>query len=100
MGTVVFPDATLKVFLTASADERAERRHKQLMTKGIHANIGRLLRDMRGARRARQRARSVAPLKRAADAMLLDTTEPDRSTKPVDQMVLAWYADSGYHRLP
>lgn len=73
MGSVVFPDAALKVFLTASAEERAARRHKQLMEKGIAANIEPLLRDLR-ERDARDAARAVAPLKATADACLLDTT--------------------------
>jgi cytidylate kinase len=74
MGTVVFPDALLKVFLTASAAERAERRHKQLMGKGMHANLHGLLQEILD-RDARDSARAVAPLQRAADARLLDTTE-------------------------
>ena len=73
MGTVVFPDAQLKVFLTASAEQRAERRHKQLITKGISVTIQGLLRDIR-ERDERDSARAEAPLKTAADAMVLDTT--------------------------
>jgi cytidylate kinase len=73
MGSVVFPDARLKVFLTASAEARAERRHKQLMEKGISVSIPVLLRDLR-ARDARDAERAVAPLAATADAMLLDTT--------------------------
>lgn len=73
MGSVVFPDAALKVFLTASARVRAERRHKQLMEKGIDANIAVLLTDIE-ARDARDATRSVAPLKMSADAGPLDTT--------------------------
>ena len=73
MGSVVFPDATLKVFLTASAEVRAARRHKQLMEKGMHASIDVLFRDLL-ARDVRDTARAVAPLQRCADAMLLDTT--------------------------
>jgi len=74
MGTVVFPDAVLKVFLTASARVRAERRLKQLMEKGIRANIAVLLTDIE-ARDARDAARPVAPLKMSPDASLLDTTD-------------------------
>src|SRR6185295_13076562 len=74
MGTVVFPDATLKVFLTASADERARRRYKQLIAKGISVTMDSLLRDIR-ERDARDSARATAPLKPAADAVILDTTD-------------------------
>ena len=73
MGSVVFPDAILKIFLTASAETRAQRRHKQLMEKGIDANISTLLQDIR-ERDARDSNRSVAPLRQGADASLLDTT--------------------------
>lgn len=73
MGSVVFPDAPLKVFLTASAEARADRRHKQLMEKGISVSIDTLLRDLR-ERDARDAERAVAPLKATADARLLDTT--------------------------
>ncbi|HTS51761.1 MAG TPA: bifunctional 3-phosphoshikimate 1-carboxyvinyltransferase/cytidylate kinase [Burkholderiales bacterium] len=73
MGSIVFPDATLKVFLTATPEERARRRHKQLMDKGIHANLDALLQDI-NQRDARDARRSVAPLQRSADAHLLDTT--------------------------
>ena len=74
MGTVVFPDAGLKVFLTASPDERAERRHKQLISKGIPSNIAPLRADLE-ARDARDRGRSVSPLKPAEDALLLDNSQ-------------------------
>ena len=73
MGTVVFPDAGLKVFLTASAAERAERRHKQLISKGISANIDSLRADLE-ARDARDIHRSVSPLKPAEGAFLLDNS--------------------------
>jgi cytidylate kinase len=76
MGTVVFPDAVAKVFLTASAGARAQRRYKQLIDKGISANLPALVVDME-ARDARDTQRSVAPLKPAPDALLLDTTEMD-----------------------
>jgi cytidylate kinase len=72
MGSVVFPDATVKIFLTASAEIRAERRYKQLIEKGIHANLSRILQDLQ-QRDARDRERSVAPLQKHADARLLDT---------------------------
>ena len=74
MGSVVFPTAACKVFLTASAEARAERRYKQLIGKGLPANIIALLQDLR-ERDARDAARSVAPLQKCADAELLDTTE-------------------------
>ncbi|HET9046517.1 MAG TPA: (d)CMP kinase [Casimicrobiaceae bacterium] len=74
MGTVVFPDAFLKVFVTASAEERARRRYKQLIAKGISVTLDSLLRDIR-ERDARDSARATAPLKPAADAVILDTTD-------------------------
>jgi 3-phosphoshikimate 1-carboxyvinyltransferase len=74
MGTVVFFDAPLKVFLTASAEHRAERRHKQLASKGISANIAALRADLE-ARDLRDSTRAVAPLKPAEDAQLLDNSE-------------------------
>jgi CMP/dCMP kinase len=73
MGTVVFPDAILKVFLTASADIRAERRYKQLKEKGFDANLSRLLGEIRD-RDARDAARTVSPLKPATDAVILDSS--------------------------
>jgi 3-phosphoshikimate 1-carboxyvinyltransferase len=73
MGTVIFPDATLKVFLTASAEKRAERRYKQLISKGISTTIDVLCADLM-ARDARDTQRSVAPLKPASDAMHLDNS--------------------------
>ena len=73
MGTVVFPDACLKVFVTASPEERARRRYKQLIEKGISSTIDSLLLDIR-ERDARDARRSVAPLVAAADAVVLDTT--------------------------
>jgi len=73
MASVVFPDAVLKIFLTASAEARAERRYKQLKEKGIDANIAALLQDIR-ARDERDTQRSVAPLQQAQGASLLDTT--------------------------
>jgi len=73
MASVVFPDAALKVFLTASAEARAERRYKQLMEKGMSVNITDLLQDIR-ARDERDSQRSVAPLQQAQGAGLLDTT--------------------------
>jgi cytidylate kinase len=88
MGSLLFPDARLKVFLTASLEARAERRYKQLKDKGIAANIQTLLRDLE-RRDARDAARVVAPLKPAPDARILDTTglTPDEAA----DAVLAWY---------
>lgn len=74
MGTVVFPDAQLKVFLTASAQRRGERRYKQLISKGISATLDTLCADL-AARDLRDTTRAVAPLKPAQDAMLLDNSE-------------------------
>jgi cytidylate kinase len=74
MGTVVFPDAPLKVFLTATAEERARRRYNQLIAKGISVTMDSLLRDIR-ERAARDAGRAAAPLRPAPDAVLLDTTE-------------------------
>ena len=74
MGTVVFPDAPLKVFLTATAEERARRRYNQLIAKGISVTMDSLLRDIR-ERDARDAGRAAAPLRPAPDAVLLDTTE-------------------------
>ncbi|MCQ4347733.1 (d)CMP kinase [Pseudomonas stutzeri] len=74
MGTVVFPDASLKIFLTASAEERARRRYLQLKDKVPGANLSSLLEEIR-ARDERDTQRAVAPLKPASDAILLDSTE-------------------------
>ena len=73
MGTVIFPDAPFKVFLTASAEERAHRRHKQLKEKGVSVNFDDLLREIM-ARDARDAQRAVAPLRPADDAVLIDTS--------------------------
>lgn len=72
MGSVIFPDAQTKIFLTASAEVRAERRYKQLMGKGNHANLADILKDLQ-LRDARDRERKVAPLQQCEDAALLDT---------------------------
>ena len=90
MGTVVFPDANLKVFLTASAEQRAERRYKQLIAKGIPVNIDSLLRDIR-ERDVRDSTRAAAPLAPAPDAVLLDTT--DLSIAEVTAAVLAIFRE-------
>jgi cytidylate kinase len=73
IGSVIFPDAVLKVFLTASPEVRAERRYKQLMDKGMSANLAALLQELR-QRDARDSGRAVAPLLKGADATELDTT--------------------------
>jgi CMP/dCMP kinase len=73
MGTVIFPDAAYKVFLTASAEERAERRYKQLKEKGVSVTLDGLLREIL-ARDARDASRAVAPLRSAEDAVRIDTT--------------------------
>ncbi len=88
MGSVVFPDAATKVFLTASAEARAERRYKQLKEKGMGANMAALLQEIR-ARDERDSQRSVAPLQQAPDATLLDTT--DLTIDRAVQEVLAQY---------
>jgi len=74
MGTVIFPDAILKVFLTASAEARAQRRYKQLKDKGESVNLPRLFQDIK-KRDERDSSRAVAPLKPAADAHVIDSTE-------------------------
>ena len=88
MGTVVFPAAELKVYLTASAGERAERRHKQLISKGIPSNIADLRADLE-ARDARDKNRSVAPLRPAEDALLLDNS--NLSIEASVRQVLDWW---------
>jgi 3-phosphoshikimate 1-carboxyvinyltransferase len=89
MGTVIFPDAALKVFLVASAEQRAQRRLKQLISKGIQANIDSLRADLE-ARDARDKNRASAPLKPAEDAQLLDNSELSID-QSVDK-VLGWWA--------
>ena len=90
MGSVVFPDAALKVFLTAAPEIRAQRRYNQLMDKGIPANMQSLLQDIE-ERDARDVSRAVAPLQRG-DALLLDTTSLTIQ-QAVDQ-VLDWFAQA------
>jgi cytidylate kinase len=81
MGTIIFPDAETKIFLTASVAERAERRYKQLNKKGLSANLDRLLLDL-AERDRRDAERAVSPLKAAADAHVVDTTG-----MPIDAVV-------------
>ncbi len=80
MGTVVFPDAPLKFFLTASAEERAQRRYKQLISKGESVSLPRLLEDIK-ERDARDSSRSVSPLVPAEDAIVIDST-----ATPIEQV--------------
>ena len=74
MGTVIFPDAVLKIFLTATVDARANRRYKQLKEKGESVNLSRLFREIE-KRDERDSSRAVAPLKPAQDAHIIDSTE-------------------------
>ena len=94
MGSVIFPRAQLKVFLTASAEERALRRYKQLISKGFSANIEDLLADLR-VRDARDRNRAVAPLAATADALLLDNSGLTIEAS-VDQVLTWWQERSGF----
>ena len=87
MGSVVFPDAALKVFLTATPAVRAQRRYKQLIDKGIDANLAALSRDL-ARRDARDAARAVAPLAPAPDALQLDSS--DRPLAEVVGLILGW----------
>ncbi len=90
MGTAIFPDARAKIFLTASAEERAERRYKQLKSKGIDGNLAPLLKDIRKdieERDERDSSRSASPLKPADDAVQIDTS--DLSIEQVVEQVLA-----------
>jgi cytidylate kinase len=91
MGAVVFPDADLKVFLTASLEERVRRRHKQLKDKGIDVSLSGLSRDMM-ERDRRDSERSVAPLKPSDDARILDTTGMEIPV--VVSVVLRWASES------
>jgi cytidylate kinase len=87
MGTVVFPDAVLKIYLTASAEERAKRRYKQLKDKGIDVNLAALVEELR-QRDARDMNRRAAPLKPAPDAIIVDTTT--LSIEQVTNEVMNW----------
>ncbi|MFZ1910715.1 MAG: (d)CMP kinase [Burkholderiales bacterium] len=90
MGSVVFPDAALKVFLTASAAVRAERRYNQLKQKGIHATLTTLFRELE-ARDARDAARAVSPLVPAPDAVQLDSS--DLTIDEVVSRILSWWQE-------
>ncbi|MBZ0331823.1 (d)CMP kinase [Halomonas sp. ANAO-440] len=96
MGTVVFPDAQLKVFLTASSEERARRRYLQLQEAGVDASLSSLLKEIQ-ARDARDMQRSVAPLVPADDALELDTTS--LSIPEVVERLTEWLAERGLTRL-
>ncbi len=89
MGSLVFPSASVKIFLTASAEERAMRRHKQLKDKGIDVSLAALSRDIEDRDR-RDSERSVAPLRPAEDARILDSS--GQSIEAVTQTVLEWVA--------
>ncbi len=89
MGTDVFPDAGLKIFLTASAATRAERRHKQLIAKGISANIAGLRQDLE-SRDARDKTRAASPLHPAADALMLDNSA--QTIEESRDLVLDWWS--------
>jgi cytidylate kinase len=88
MGTVVFPDAELKVFLTASAESRATRRHKQLIEKGFSANVDDLLQDLR-VRDQRDASREHAPLQAAAGAVIIDSTHLDVA-QTIERVLQEW----------
>jgi cytidylate kinase len=90
MGTHVFPSALIKIFLTASAEERAKRRHKQLKGKGMDVTLAALSRDIEDRDR-RDSERSVAPLKPARDARILDSS--GLSIESVANTVLEWVAE-------
>jgi cytidylate kinase len=90
MGTVVFPDATLKIFLTASPEVRAQRRYNQLIEKGIAANLSALSRDL-AERDARDANRAVAPLAPAPDSQVLDSS--GLSVEAVADRVLQLWRD-------
>ncbi|RPI73142.1 MAG: (d)CMP kinase [Geobacteraceae bacterium] len=87
MGSVVFPGAGLKVFLTASVEERARRRYKQLKDKGIDVSLPTLSRDM-AERDRRDSERAIAPLRACADARVLDSTH--LSIQEVVELIIAW----------
>jgi cytidylate kinase len=93
MGAVVFPDAAVKIFLTASAEERAQRRYKQLIGKGIDAILPDLLRELR-MRDKRDSQREISPLKPAEDATILDTTHQSID-EVVNQVMAQCYKELG-----
>jgi len=96
MGTVIFPQAGLKVFLTASVEERAKRRHKQLISKGNSVTLASVCADLE-ARDLRDRTRQSAPLVPAPDARLLDNSA--LSIEESVEQVLSWWTDGWPHVL-
>ena len=97
MGTVVFPEAVLKIYLTATPEVRAARRHKQLMEKGLSANMAALLQDIH-ARDARDSDRAAAPLQMTAESILIDTTR--LSAADAIAQVLALYKQAPRRHQP
>jgi cytidylate kinase len=97
MGTVVFIDAGLKIFLDASPEERAQRRYKQLKNKGLSVSLPDLLAQLK-ERDARDRGRSVAPLQPAEDALLIDSTS--MTIEAVFDQVMVWLSERGMCSLP
>lgn len=96
MGSVVFPDAVLKIFLTATPEERARRRYKQLMDKGMSANMAALLQDIR-ERDRRDSERATAPLQKAAEAVLIDT-ENMSAADAIAQVLALYKKAQGRHQ--
>ena len=92
MGTVIFPEASVKVFLTASAQERADRRYKQLKSKGLSASLSNILTDIQ-KRDERDENRTVAPLKPSEDALVIDCTH--MSILDVEQKILTFIHSKG-----
>jgi cytidylate kinase len=90
MGSIVFPQALLKVFLTADVGVRAERRHKQLMEKGMYVKMADVVEEL-GQRDARDCARPVAPLRHYPDALFLDTTH--LTIAEAVEKILGWYRE-------
>ena len=90
MGSIVFPDAPLKVYLTAGVETRAQRRYKQLMEKGMYANIGGVVEELR-RRDLRDTSRAVAPLKHYPDAVFLDTT--GLTVDQAEDKILGWWRE-------
>jgi cytidylate kinase len=97
MGSVVFPDAPLKVFLTAGVETRAARRHKQLMEKGMYAKMGDVVEELR-RRDERDSSRPVAPLKHYPDAIFLDTT--GLTVDEAVQRILGWWREKSQQSQP
>ena len=92
MGTVIFPEAQVKVFLTASAEERADRRYKQLKSKGLSASLSNILKDIQ-ERDERDVNRTISPLKPSEDALVIDCTH--MSILDVEQKILTFIYQQG-----